>query len=421
MGINGQKSTITLTFTAADKNTYIQLDSILVTNISQGMDTVLYYPDTVLVLEYAVGIPRNNKQDEGFRVIQNCPNPVTEQTLISIFVPEKDNVEISVSDIQGRLLLKSDWHLDRGYHSFSFTPGERGVLFLTTTWRGINSTIKILSVVAGKRGYALEYVGSKSKGFDLKSHETAPGFIFNPGDSLLYIGYAKTPAGINGSDVLGDRPQSDETYLFEIVEGIPCPGIPAINYGGQNYTTVQIGTQCWFKENLNIGTMMNSVQNQSNNGIIEKYCYDNLESNCNILGGLYQWNEMMQYDTTAGVQGICPQNWHLPIDPEWTTLTTFLGGLSIAGGKMKETGTIHWLSPNTGANNSSGFTALPGGYFSDWYNTFNYISSYAYFWSSTEVSSMSAWNLYLRNNSNSVIKNNTYTKALGFSVRCLKD
>jgi hypothetical protein len=66
-------------------------------------------------------------------------------------------------------------------------------------------------------------------------------------------------------------------------------------------------------------------------------------------------------------------------------------------------------------------TALPGGYFSDWNNTFNYISSYACFWSSTEVSSMSAWNLYLRNNSNSVIKNNTYMKALGFSVRCLKD
>ena len=134
----------------------------------------------------------------------------------------------------------------------------------------------------------------------------------------------------------------------------------------QTYTTLQIGTQCWMAENLNIGTLINSNNDQTNNSIIEKYCYDNSTTNCSTYGGLYQWDEMMQYKTTEGVQGICPVNWHIPTDAEWTGLTDFLGGESVAGGKMKTTGTIEagtglWLSPNTGATNSSGFAALPGG------------------------------------------------------------
>jgi len=77
--------------------------------------------------------------------------------------------------------------------------------------------------------------------------------------------------------------------------GLPCPGMPTVVYGGQTYNTVQIGTQCWLKENLNIGTKIPGTQNQANNGTIEKYCYNNDEANCAIYGGLYQWNEMMQY------------------------------------------------------------------------------------------------------------------------------
>jgi len=83
---------------------------------------------------------------------------------------------------------------------------------------------------------------------------------------------------------------------------------------GKTYNTVLIGTQCWMRENLNIGTRIDGSQNQTDNGTIEKYCYDDLESNCDIYGGLYQWDEAMQYVTTQGVQGICPAGWHLPTD-----------------------------------------------------------------------------------------------------------
>ncbi len=131
----------------------------------------------------------------------------------------------------------------------------------------------------------------------------------------------------------------------------------------------------------------------ANNSIIEKYCYNNSTANCDIYGGLYQWNEMMQYTTTPGAQGICPATgWHLPTDAEWTILTTFLGGEGIAGGKMKTTGTIEagtglWYAPNTGATNESGFTALPGGYRSD-NGDFDGLGYYAYFWSSTEINTI---------------------------------
>jgi uncharacterized protein (TIGR02145 family) len=107
--------------------------------------------------------------------------------------------------------------------------------------------------------------------------------------------------------------------------------------------------------------MISGGKDQADNGVIEKYCYEDTASNCDIYGGLYSWDEMMQYSYTEGGQGICPQGWHIPTSAEYNALSDFLGGENVSGGKMKETGTAHWNSPNTGATNSSGFTALPGG------------------------------------------------------------
>jgi hypothetical protein len=92
---------------------------------------------------------------------------------------------------------------------------------------------------------------------------------------------------------------------------------------GKKYATIKIGTQCWMAENLNVGTRITGDVWPSQNTpteIIEKYCYDDQESNCDIYGGMYTWNELMQYSTTEGVQGICPEGWHLPTDAEWCVL-----------------------------------------------------------------------------------------------------
>ncbi len=191
----------------------------------------------------------------------------------------------------------------------------------------------------------------------------------------------------------------------------------------QAYNTVLIGNQCWFAENLNIGTRIDGSVDQTQNSpteIIEKYCYSDDDANCTTYGGLYQWDEMMQYTTTAGVQGICPSGWSLPSDNQWTILSDFLGGASIAGGEMKEAGTTHWNSPNTDATNNSGFTALPGGFRYSYDGSFGYLGDGGYWWSSSEYSGTYAWYRRLYYNSGQVDRNHSY-KTNGFSVRCLKN
>lgn len=440
----GQKPAITLTFTSAYQNAseYLQLDSVRVTNISHGVDTVLYYPDTVLLLEYITGIPDGNKEGNSFSVMQNYPNPTADQSTISIFVPSQDKVHISVTDIRGRSLLRSDWQLLSGYHSFCFTPGIEGLYFFTATWKGIKSTIKILQNGSNNQSCGLTYTGFEGIGTAVKSNNQETGFIFYLGDSLLYIGYAKTSEGINGSDVLSDKPQSDETYLFEIVEGIPCPGTPAVTYGAETYTTVQIGTQCWFKQNLNIGSMIDSLQEQTDNSVIEKYCKDDDPDYCSTYGGLYQWAEVVQYlngatNTTGwdpipsgNVQGICPSGWHLPSDFEWCTLTTYIdpsvdcnaidsSGTDV-GGKMKETGTIYWAPPNFGATNESGFSGGPCSYRYSWGAFKQDIVRKGNFWSATERNDSIAYYRTIRYSS-TLIGRWGNEKIGGVPARCIKD
>lgn len=206
-------------------------------------------------------------------------------------------------------------------------------------------------------------------------------------------------------------------------------GNPLFDYrDGQTYSTVQIGTQCWMAENLNIGTMINGTSSQTDNVTIEKYCYDDNTSNCDTYGGLYEWDEMMEYSTTPGTQGICPTGWHVPSDAEWCVLEqevdatvscsgTGLRGTDV-GGKLKEIGTSHWASPNTGATNSSSFTVLPSGYrLSD--GSFLNLSTNSYFRTSNEDGS-NAWSRGLGYN-NAQVYRTTSTKVYGFSVRCIKD
>ena len=93
-----------------------------------------------------------------------------------------------------------------------------------------------------------------------------------------------------------------------------CPA--TVQYEGKTYNTVLIGNQCWLKENLDVGTRINLNQSPTNNGIIEKYCYNDNPTNCDTYGGLYKWDEAMQYTTTEGAIGICPSGWHIPSDDD---------------------------------------------------------------------------------------------------------
>lgn len=263
--------------------------------------------------------------------------------------------------------------------------------------------------VTGATGYKWNTVNDYNSATDIGTLTTTTETGLTCGTFLIRYVWAYSACGFSNATILC---QATLTCF-------PCGQTLTDPRDGQAYPTVLIGSQCWFAKNLNIGTQIKAVQDQTDNGILEKYCYDSLVSNCDIYGGLYQWNEMMQYVTTEGAQGICPDGWHLPTDDEWSTLLSFLGGTDVAGGKMKEAGTSHWNSPNTGATNSSGFTALPGGY--EYYvGYFNGVLNFAYFWSSTPYNSAAAWNCNLHYNDGSVNPINE-AKTFGFSCRCLRD
>jgi LruC domain-containing protein/uncharacterized protein (TIGR02145 family) len=209
---------------------------------------------------------------------------------------------------------------------------------------------------------------------------TAATYLLQLADVNKYIRFSVIPKAQTG---FPRGPEYQASFLGPIASMTSnCGNSILDSRDGKTYHTVLIGAQCWMKENMNIGVTNGGLQSD---GIIGKRCYNNLEINCNTYGGLYSWLEMMQYSTLPGSQGICPTGWHVPTSEEWTTLTASLGGSSIAGGKMKETGTSHWDSPNTGADNFSGFSALPGGATGVDGAGYSRIGENAYFWSSNEI------------------------------------
>jgi len=190
---------------------------------------------------------------------------------------------------------------------------------------------------------------------------------------------------------------------------------------GNVYQTVTIGTQVWMAENLKVTHYRNGdgIPNVTDNAAWETlasgaYCnYGNDISNVTVYGRLYNWYAV------DDSRNMSPAGWHVPSDAEWQTLVDYLGGDAVAGGKMKEVGTTHWHSPNTGATNESGFSALPGGYrlASGSYYDMGYNAT---FWSSTEFSSSIAWFRYLYCGDSGVSRD-SYDMRYGFSVRCVRD
>jgi uncharacterized protein (TIGR02145 family) len=210
-----------------------------------------------------------------------------------------------------------------------------------------------------------------------------------------------------------------------------CP--PTVtDYDDNVYQTVLIGDQCWMMENLKVTHYRNGdpIPHVTDGGTWSglstgAYCnYDNDPANVATYGRLYNWYAV------DDSRNIAPAGWHVPSDEEWKQLEMYLG-MSQAeaddegwrgtdeGGKLKETGTTHWQSPNTGATNESGFTALPGGY-RGYSGYFSDMGGSALFWSSTELYSYYAWGRYLDYGYSQVYRN-YYSRHYGFSVRCVRD
>lgn len=191
---------------------------------------------------------------------------------------------------------------------------------------------------------------------------------------------------------------------------------------GNTYQVTTIGTQVWMAENLKVTHYRNgdAIPNVTDNTawgdlVTGAYCnYNNDGGNGISYGRIYNWYAI------SDSRNIAPVGWRVATDGDWQTLVNYLGDHMTAGGKLKESGTTHWTSPNTGATNESGFTALPGGYRSGSSGGFSGIGDRAEFWCSTDTTSDAAWARTLYYNNIEIYRDGR-DKGHGYSVRCIKE
>jgi uncharacterized protein (TIGR02145 family) len=234
-----------------------------------------------------------------------------------------------------------------------------------------------------------------------------------PGNLTYGYDYKIRISSVNNSSIFGESP------LFKISESHGSTGLLADN-DGNTYNTVKINMQWWMAANLKTSRLNDNSFISGGYSIATWLTlttpayiyYGNLLANFNIYGTLYNW-----YTVNTGK--LCPIGWHVPGNTEWDELINYLGGESIAGGKLKEIGTTHWLTPNSGATNESGFTALPGGYLAS-SKGFGNLNQTGFFWSATQSTTTNANYLQLEYNLANFPRF-TIGKYAGLSVRCIKD
>jgi uncharacterized protein (TIGR02145 family) len=414
------QTTITLTFTANAGGLHQPLDSIYVKNLTQGSDTMLYGNDTMLVLDHGIGVQETGL--EGAQLISGAyPNPFSGSATFHVFVKEKENVTIRIYDLAGREVAKYRENLAPGSHSFRFVPGSGASHFLVAETSHQKQSIKLVNTGRGEGSPGIEAIGYQSQLSGLKL--TAAGFPWAPGDDLVLVGIGQAGVGMVGFDAVEDNPSQSKSYTFSLLHGIPCLEQPlATDADGNHYRGIRIGTQCWMQENLKTTRFDNGLpiakvtDGTAWIGLTTpaySWYLNDSASYASSYGPLYNW-----YAVGAG--NLCPAGWHVPTDAEWTVLIDHLGGSNIAGNKLKESGLLHWNTPNTGATNESAFTALPGGFREGTDGNYYLMGNNGRYWSSTASSIANAW-LRELNNSNGIVYRNNYTKKNGYSVRCIKD
>ncbi|MBK8227001.1 MAG: fibrobacter succinogenes major paralogous domain-containing protein [Flavobacteriales bacterium] len=417
---------ITLTFEGTLNGAPVPLDSILVMNLTAGGDTMIYFPDNMLVLG-STGVSGAAAQAP---VLRNQPNPFSDHTEILVGTDRSGQTVAQVHDATGRLEATYAGNLAAGQHRFRFTTATPGVHVLTVIQDGRRAAHRMVAMAGDASGSSLTYAGAVGSSVMAKSDRSL--FTWTPGDELRYIGYA-TDAGIAQSGSIDEVPIASATRTFTLFAGRVCPESPTVaDIDGHVYRAVQIGGQCWMAENLRTATYSdgstipnvtgNTAWTQLNSGAWSNY--DNSPANDATYGKLYNWY-------AAANPNICPEGWHVPTDAEWQQLEAALGmsanelGLTgyrgadqYVGGKMKTT--TLWNEPNTGANNQSGFLGRPGGSRRNDSGYFNYIGDFGFWWSASGAGADLAWSRGLNTDEARVSRFYNF-KRNGFCLRCVRD
>ena len=454
--LSGFAQTITLKFTGRDvQGHYCQLNYVNVTNLSKNWQETISWPDTTLVLNNEVDID-DYIVLPSFKLSQNVPNPFVGITDVSLDVVGNEDVFVEVADMSGKTVLCKNiakpqagayvFHVELSTPQTYVLTARQGKNFasikMVNHGAGGENAITVLQCIDGKQ------VAKTNK--DAKSNVTHP---WANGDNLSVEGYA-TIDGTEFSQSLSMLLLQNETVtiVFPVSassDGQPCPGSPTVTDIDNNiYNTVQLGNQCWMKENLRTTRYADGTAILMGPGLSTtvpyRYAPDNETNNVAFYGYLYNWAAVMHganssSNNPSGVQGICPNGWHVPSDAEWAQLITYVSSQSqyfcnnnsnrIAKALASTTGWNSDSSPcavgnNQSTNNATGFSAMPAGYCHGEYGENNYFSfgGSTSFWCATSspVHNDMA-NYYGLNYFENYVIGNYTEKIDGISVRCVRD
>ena len=406
--LNAQNYQITFSGTGASTT----VSTVKVENLNTGTSLTLNGSDILrLTIATAVNSPKDNQSSD----LRIYPNPMTDYTTLEIFPPLSGNAVIEVSEMTGKSVYKIQNYLGALKQSFKLTGLKTGIYVVNIKGNGYQLSGKLVSNGNSNGAISIEKNNSIAQSVDIKKSEKENKSSLATVDMLYATGNRLKFTGISGnySTVKTDIPASDKTITFNF--------IACTDGDNNNYPSVTIGSQVWMAVNLkttkyNLGNVITPVTDNTawSTNTTGAYCnYSNTLANSDIYGRLYNWYVVASTNSLK----VCPTGWHVPTDGEWTTLSTSLGGEIVAGGKLKETTTTHWSSPNTDATNETGFTALPGGY-RDVSGSFGLVGTYSFWWSSSISGTTYAWYRYLVNSNGSIAGGDNDQKA-GFYVRCL--
>lgn len=452
------QDSVRLSFSGRDaQNHYVQLNQVIVTDVTVGWQDTLVWPDTVLIIGIPMGIDEMHTTTTGKAAIHlspNVPNPFSGSTDVYLTTEQEGRVTLDITDLNGRIV--DTYHspfLQPGTHQFHITLANAGLYLLTARQNGHSSSVKMVNNGGGNTNKIEE------KGVVLSSVQTAPrqfrgytSHLFHRGDQMTFVGYATIGGNVYESHTIAQAQQGSESFQLQFdatlpaaVDGQPCPSTPTLtDIDGNIYNTVQLGGQCWMKENLRTTRFANGNPIQHGTEHSDSVCYYYYPNDdTNTVGNdglLYNWKTVMNNESgnnnvPSGRQGVCPDGWHVPSLAEWNVLTNYVGSRSqwlcdgesgnIAKALASDSGWVSGVMDcavgvNQSANNATHFTGRPtGGFVSS--GIANH-GKFAMYWTCTSSGTNVAEALYLAYTLGTVGNpSNGYSTTYGLGVRCVRD
>jgi len=379
------------------------IDSVKILNLKQGKSITISGTESLHLVGILTGISSGLiSYDEALRIY---PNPTAGDITVEFSATAPGKTKIELFDISGKKISSIQHLLPVGRHSFDVSGLSTGTYPVKISSHGYSYTgILVSNNTSGAQlnisfNEKSDNSGSTAK---LKTSNNEKEMQYNTGDRLLITGISG-----NFRTILTDIPTQSKTIVFTFV--------PCTDADGNNYPVVKIGSRLWTAENLKTTKYQNgepiqlitdvSKWNTVNSGAY--YNYFNDDNTAKIHGRLYNFYSINDE------RKIAPYGWHVATSAEWATLISYLGGGSKAGGKLKESGTANWKSPNNYATNETGFTAIPGGFQMGGYYLLDGVADW---WTSTAYNGSYAWHQFLYNDRSDIYgENNVW--GIGLSVR----